>query len=104
MDFLKAYGLPGFLVRKANRGNLERGGKDLTSSCVPDAVKITVPTLLVQAKHDPWTNMDSVKAYYDPLQVVKDVFWIKGIKEHLATYDYFNHAPEKMLAFFGNYL
>lgn len=102
--FLKAFGFPTFLVNRANRLNLKRGGKDLYQSCWPLVKNINVPTLVVQAEGDPWTDMDKVKEYYDNLQVEKEMFWIKGTKKRLASYDWFSHSPGRMLEFFNKHV
>jgi alpha-beta hydrolase superfamily lysophospholipase len=103
-EFLQSMGIPNFLVNRANRYNLKRGGKDLDSTCLPQVKNINVPTMLVQNQNDPWTNMDWVKQFYDNLAVEKEMFWIDGEKKRLYAYDYFGHSPEKMLEFFDKHL
>jgi hypothetical protein len=101
---LKAFGIPDFLINRANRLNLCRGGRDLHLTCLDQVGDITVPTLLVQNSNDPWTDMDWVEKFCDELAVEKEMFWIEGPKKRLAAYDYFSHQPDKMLEFFGKYL
>lgn len=103
-EFLQALGIPKFLINRANKLNLKRGGKDFNSSCLPQVQNITVPTMLVQNQNDTWTNMNWVKQYYDNLTVEKEMFWINGEKKRFAAYDYFGNSPEKMLEFFNNHL
>ena len=103
-DFIKGYGFPDFMVRKANEYNMKRGGVDLSTSCLSKVKEITVPTLLVQAKGDPWANLDWIKEFYNELQVEKEMYWIKGTRKRLESYDWFSHTPEPMLNFFKKYL
>lgn len=102
-DFFKGFGLSKKMTKKANALNLERGGKDFYQSCNPNAAKINVPTLLVQAKGDPWTDFDQVQEYYDSLNVEKEMYWIEGTKKRLESYDWFRHSPDVMLDFFNKY-
>ncbi|NHJ87092.1 MAG: alpha/beta hydrolase [Asgard group archaeon] len=103
-DFIKGYGFSDKMAKKANEFNMKRGGADLSIDCLPNVKKITVPTLLVQAEGDPWANLDWIKEFYKELQVEKEMYWIKGTKKRLESYDWFNHTPEPMLNFFNKYL
>ena len=46
-------------------------------SFLPDVKTITVPTLLVQNKNDPWTNLDMVNTYYEGLAVEKEMLLLQ---------------------------
>ena len=92
------------MVRRANSLILKRGGKDIYQSCWPHVGSISVPTLVVQAEGDPWTDLDRVREYYANLQVEKEMYWIKGTTKRLASYDWFSHSPEPMLAFFKKHM
>lgn len=100
-EFLQALGIPKFLIIRANKFNLKRGGKDFNSTCLPQVKSITVPAIVIQNQNDPWTNMNWVKQFYDNLAVEKEKFWIDGKKKRFAAYDYFGNSPEKMLEFFN---
>ncbi len=102
--FLKAFGFSEKRIKKANELNLKRGGKDLEASCLPNVKKITVPTMVVQGKGDPWADLDWVKSYYEKVPTEKEMFWIEGANKRLDAYDWFNHTPERMLDFFRKYL
>ena len=103
-DFIKGYGFPEAMAKRANEYNMKRGGADLSISCIPNVKNITVPTMLVQAKGDPWANFDFINEFYNELQVEKEMYWITGTKKRLESYDWFNHTPEPMLKFFKKYL
>ncbi|NHK31170.1 MAG: alpha/beta hydrolase [Asgard group archaeon] len=103
-NFIKGYGFSEKMAQKANVYNMKRGGADLSKSCLPQVKEITVPTLLVQAEGDPWANLDWIKEFYDELQIEKEMYWIKGTKKRLESYDWFSHTPDPMLNFFKKYL
>lgn len=102
--FLRAMGVPGFLVNRANKINLKRGGVDLYASCLPYVKSIDVPTMVVQNKNDPWTSFDYVKSYYDELKVEKEMLWIDLSKRRAAAYDWMGKYPDEILAFFEKHL
>jgi hypothetical protein len=103
-EFLRAMSVPKFIINRANKINLIRGGLDFNSTCLPQVKKVSVPTMLVQNQNDPWTSMDWVKQYFDNLTVEKEMFWVDGEKKRLYAYDYFGNSPEKMLEWFGKYM
>jgi pimeloyl-ACP methyl ester carboxylesterase len=104
-EFVKAFGIPGFLNRAGSRRSLERLGFDLnTKTFMPDVKSITVPTLVMQNKNDPWTDLDFVQAYYDQLQVEKELLWLDLSKKRADAYDYLGRSPETLVDFFGRYL
>ena len=99
--FVDAFGMPGFLQRAGGKVTTSRLGFDLdTKSFLPDAKSITVPTLVVQNRNDPWTNLDMVKAYYDGLTVEKEMVWLDIEKSRFAAYDYIGREPEKLMGWF----
>ena len=103
--FVKAFGVPGFLNRAGSRKSLERLGFDLnTKTFLPDVRSISVPTLVMQNKNDPWTDLDFVQRYYDQLQVEKQLLWLELSKDRAAAYDHLGTAPEELAAFFDKHI
>ena len=103
--FVKALGMPGFLQRAGGNVTTERLGFDLnTKSFLPDVKHISVPTLVVQNKNDPWTDVDMVRAYYDGLQVEKEMMWLDIEKSRFAAYDYVGRAPESITGWFDKHM
>lgn len=103
--FVKALGMPGLLERAGGKVSTKRLGFDLnTKSFIPDVKHITVPTLVVQNKNDPWTDLDMVRDYYDELQVEKEMMWLDIEKSRFAAYDYIGRAPEKIINWFDSYV
>lgn len=99
--FLRAFGIPQGLVASANRVNMRRGGVDLEENCVASAEAVSVPTLVVQARNDPWTDFELVEGFYANLGAEKEMLWIEGTRHRFETYSWFGHTPEPMLEFFG---
>ncbi|MEM7122427.1 MAG: alpha/beta hydrolase, partial [Pseudomonadota bacterium] len=82
-----------------------RLGFDLKDrSFLPDAAKIVVPTLLVQNKKDPWTNLDMVQAYFDELTVEKEMRWLEIEKNRFAAYDFIGRQPADILSWFDKHV
>lgn len=104
VTFLRSFGFSEKQIKGANTLNMERGGRDLYSSFVPYLEKVSVPTMVVQGKMDPWTDINEVKSYYDKLQVEKEMFWIEDADKRFDAYDYFSHSPEKMLTYFNKHM
>lgn len=103
--FVKAFGMPAFLDKAGSKKSLERLGFDLnTRTFVPDVKHITVPTLVMQNKNDPWTDLRFVQAYYDELRVEKEMLWLDLSKDRAAAYDYLGTNPETLSDFYGRYL
>ena len=104
-EFVKAFGIPAFLDRAGSKLSLERTGIDLHSKTfIPDAKSITVPTLVVQNKNDPWTDLDFVQRFFDELKVEKELLWLDLSEKRAAAYDYLGTHPEMISRFFGKYM
>lgn len=103
--FVKAMGLPNFLVKSGNKYNKEHRNTDLTGeSFLPYAKDINIPTLVVQNSNDPMTNMDMVNSFYNNLQVEKDILWLDLEKKRGAAYAWLGKTPEPILGWFDKYM
>jgi uncharacterized protein len=76
-----------------------RGGIALSAMSPGTYVKdIKVPTLYVQARHDPWTELRDIEGFYrDTADNPKEFFWIEDTRHRFETYSYFEERPQKML-------
>ena len=101
--FVKAMGLPNFLINSGNEYNKTRGVNLTGDSFLPYAEKVTVPTLVIQNQNDPMTNMDMVERYYNGIQTVKEMLWLDLEKKRGAAYDWLGKNPSKILAWFDKY-
>lgn len=103
--FVDAMGLPKFLVNAGNKYNREHRNLDLTGEAFLPYVKdISVPTLVIQNKNDPMTNMGMVEQYYNDLNVEKEMLWLELEKKRGATYAWLGNNPEPILKWFGRYM
>ena len=103
--FVEAFGMPGFLQKAGNKVTSERLGFDLNEkSFLPDVKSITVPTMVVQNKNDPWTNMEMVNQYFDSLQVEKEMKWLDIEKSRFAAYDFVGREPESLFSWFDQHM
>jgi dienelactone hydrolase len=76
-----------------------RGACPLDQMSPQDYAKhIKVPTMYVQARNDPWTELSDIQGFYNATpDNPKDFFWIENTKHRFETYSYFQDKPEKML-------
>jgi len=103
--FVKAMGLPKFLVASGNKYNEKHRGIQLDGdSFLPYVKDISVPTLVIQNVNDPMTNLDMVKQYVDDLAVEKDVLWLELDKQRGAAYDWIGKNSTEVLGWFEKYL
>ena len=59
---------------------------------------IKVPTMYVQARNDPWTDMRDIQSFYEGTpDNPKNFFWIENTTHRFESYSYFQERPEKML-------
>ncbi len=58
---------------------------------------IKVPTLFVQVRNDPWTELSDIKGFYEATAVEKDFLWLEELTHRFQGYQYFGEHPEKML-------
>ena len=103
--FVNALGMPGFAERSGADVSRERLGFDIAQpNFIDDAPKINVPTLVIQNKNDPWTNLEMVEAYYDALGTEKELRMLDLEKSRFAAYDFLGRAPEEFTGWFDKHL
>jgi pimeloyl-ACP methyl ester carboxylesterase len=82
-----------------------RGSHPLEKMSPRDYAKdIKVPTLYVQAIHDPWTELTDILSMYETTPGAKELFWIERTSHRFESYSYFQDKPEKMLDWLANRL
>lgn len=103
--FVKAMGLPNFLINAGNKYNKTQRNTDLTGdSFLPYVKDISVPTLVIQNRNDPMTNLEMVKQYYNDLTVEKEMIWLELEKKRGAAYAWLSDNPEKVGDWFDKYM
>ena len=103
--FVDALGMPGFLQRSASKVSESRLGFDMnTKSFLDDVDEIAVPTLVIQNRNDPWTNIEMVEQYFDKLKVEKEMMWLEIEKNRFAAYDFIGRETGKIVPWFNKYL
>ena len=58
---------------------------------------LKIPVLYVQARNDPWTELNDIQSFYDNTPLPKEFYWIENTKHRFESYSYFQKNPEKML-------
>jgi pimeloyl-ACP methyl ester carboxylesterase len=102
--FLSPIGVK-LLMPMVKKFMLWRGAHPLEKMSPKEYVKdLKLPTLYVQARHDPWTELSDIQGFYENTPAPKDFFWIEDTKHRFQTYSYFQDKPEKMLAWLEKWL
>ncbi len=60
---------------------------------------VEIPTLVIQARDDPWTELTDTQAYYQTLSGQKELWLIDGIQRRFETYNYVGDHPDKIVKF-----
>jgi len=76
-----------------------RGGHPLEKMSPGEYAKdIKVPAKYVQARNDPWTELNDIQGFYDSTpDNPKEFFWIENTVHRFESYTYFEDKPEVML-------
>jgi uncharacterized protein len=61
------------------------------------AKDLKVPTLYIQARNDPWTDLNDILSFYNDTPGPKEFYWIENTKHRFESYSYFQDNPGKML-------
>ena len=74
-------------------------------SPVPFAKYVRIPTLLYQVKDDALTRPDDIQGMFDNIPIPdKELIWIEGTSSRWDGYLYFQRKPERMIAWFNQYM
>ncbi len=103
--FIDALGMPKFLANQGARVTEERLGFDLAGpNFIDHAPAINVPTMVVQNKNDPWTQMEMVKSYCEALTVEKELKLLDLEKSRFAAYDWVGTHPADVREWFDQHM
>jgi uncharacterized protein len=58
---------------------------------------LKVPTLYVQVRKDPWTELSDIEGFYEATPTEKEFFWLEDLTHRFEGYQYFGDHPERML-------
>jgi pimeloyl-ACP methyl ester carboxylesterase len=77
-----------------------RGGYALEDMSPGQFAKdIEIPTMYVQAKEDPWTELGDIQRFYDSTPGAEELWFIEGKMRRFEAYNYVGEHPEKILSF-----
>jgi pimeloyl-ACP methyl ester carboxylesterase len=71
---------------------------------LPYAKDVKVPTLVIQAREDPWFEVSDVEGVYNAVAGPKDLWWIEGKMRRFEAYNDVCEHPERIIAFASKYL
>jgi pimeloyl-ACP methyl ester carboxylesterase len=60
---------------------------------------VKAPTLVIQAREDPWFEVSDVEGVYDALAGPKDLWWIEGKMRRFEAYNHVCKKPERIITF-----
>ena len=76
------------------------GGHPLEAMSPKEYVKdITVPTLYVQGRQDPWTELSDIEGFYEATQAPKEFWWLEATKTRPEAYQFVGEHPERLIEF-----
>ena len=103
-DFLEAYGISKWLRDAAERHYTRQTHLPLNPPILDHASKIVTPTLLLQARKDPWTKLDFVEDLFATLPVEKKMEWLEEPTHRFDGYNWFADHPDSMLDWFARHI
>lgn len=65
---------------------------------------IKLPTMLIQAKSDPWTDLDLIQKYFNEIRSPKEFWLIEKFMPRFEAYNYVSKKPERIIKFFEKYV
>ena len=65
---------------------------------------LKVPVLYVQARNDPWTDLNDILSFYNNTPESKEFYWIGNTKHRFESYGYFQDNPGKMLYWLNKWM
>jgi predicted alpha/beta-hydrolase family hydrolase len=81
------------------------GGHPLDDMSPRDYVKnIAVPTLYVQGRVDPWTELSDIQGFYDATSAPKEFWWLETTRSRLQAYKYVCENPQPMVDFIDSHM
>jgi alpha-beta hydrolase superfamily lysophospholipase len=60
---------------------------------------IEIPTMYIQARDDPWTEISDIQSFYDATPSAEELWLIEGVDKRFEAYNYVGEHPERVLAF-----
>ncbi|MBN1304125.1 MAG: alpha/beta fold hydrolase [Anaerolineales bacterium] len=89
-----------FLIPIVNQILKWRGGYSLEEMAPGRFAKdIEIPTMYVQAREDPWTELSDIQGFYESTPGAEELWFIEGKMGRFDAYNFIGEQPEKVLAF-----
>jgi len=60
---------------------------------------IDIPTMYIQAKEDPWTDLDDIRSFYETTPGAEELWLIEGEMGRFDAYNFIGEHPERVLDF-----
>ena len=102
--WLEQMRIPQFMIARAVRYSMNRGGVDFRLKPIVKAHLLNKPTMVIQNKNDPIADLDYVQEYFDTLKVEKEMVWTDKEKSRIAGYADLTERPEKVIEWFNKFV
>lgn len=103
-DFVRAYGLPKWINRRVGECFGQVTGEPIDTPLLEVVPSAIVPTMLVQGRRDPWTDLDVIGQIFEAIPQPKRMVWIEEADHRFDAYRWFGEHPEAMLEWFATCL
>lgn len=81
------------------------GGHPLEDMSPRDYVQdIAVPTLYVQGRVDPWTELSDIQGFYEATPDPKEFWWLEETRARPEAYQYVSENPQRMIGFLDGWM
>ena len=81
------------------------GGHPMEEMSPREYVKdIKVPTLYVQGRTDPWTELSDIEGMYEATRAPKEFWWLEATKSRPEAYQYVGEHPQRLVEFIEAYM
>ena len=65
---------------------------------------ITLPTLYVQGREDPWTELSDIQSFYEATLAPKKFWWLETTRARPEAYQYVGENPQPIIEFLDAYM
>jgi pimeloyl-ACP methyl ester carboxylesterase len=81
------------------------GGHPLEEMSPREYIKdITLPTLYVQGRVDPWTELSDIQSFYEATSAPKKLLWLETTRARPEAYQYVGENPQPLIEFIRTHM
>jgi predicted alpha/beta-fold hydrolase len=65
---------------------------------------IVLPTLYIQGRNDPWTELSDIQSFYENTEAPKEFYWLESTRNRIEAYQYVCENPQPMIDFINTHM